>query len=76
MSSWFGLLGPAGLPNDVVARLNGEVAAVLAQADVQQRLRALGNAPAPSTPVAFRTLIADSIAKWTTVIDEAQIERI
>lgn len=76
VSSWFGLLGPAGLPDDVVTRLNGEVAAILAQADIRQRLRTLGNVPAPSTPAAFRALVAGTIAKWVTVIDEAQIERI
>ena len=76
VTSWFGLLAPAGVPGDVVGRLNNEVGAVLADAAIQEKLRKLGNVPAPSSPAAFRSLIADTIAKWTTVIDEAQIERI
>jgi tripartite-type tricarboxylate transporter receptor subunit TctC len=68
VSSWFGLLGPAGMPEPVVARLNADVAAVLAQAEIRERLRMLGNIPAPSTPAAFRALISDTIAKWSSVI--------
>ena len=76
LSSWFGLLGPVGMPEQIVTRVNTEVAALLGQAEFQLRLRTLGNAPAPSSPNAFRTLIADTIAKWTSVIDEMNIERI
>jgi len=76
VSSWFGLLGPAGMPEAIVTRLNAEVAALLGQADIQQRLRTLGNTPAPSSPDAFRALIANTISRWTSVIDEANIERI
>jgi tripartite-type tricarboxylate transporter receptor subunit TctC len=76
ISSWFGVLGPAGMPEAIVSKLNTELVAILGQPDIQQRLRTLGNTPAPSSPAAFRALIADTIAKWTTVIDEAQIERI
>jgi tripartite-type tricarboxylate transporter receptor subunit TctC len=57
-------------------RINGEVVAVLARGDIQKRLRALGNVPAPSSPAAFRTLISDTITKWTSVIEDARIERI
>jgi tripartite-type tricarboxylate transporter receptor subunit TctC len=76
VTSWFGLLAPAGLPGETISRLNAEIASILAQADIQSRLRALGNAPAPSSPEALRTLIADTIAKWTSVVEAAQIERI
>ena len=76
VSSWFGLLGPAGMPEPVVTRLNTEVAAILAQADIQRRLRTLGNIPASSSPAAFRALIADTIAKWSSLIVEAGIARI
>jgi tripartite-type tricarboxylate transporter receptor subunit TctC len=76
VTSWFGLLAPAGVPSEIVSRLNSEVAAALADAAIQEKLRKLGNTPAPSAPAAFRTLIADTIAKWNKVIDEASIERV
>jgi tripartite-type tricarboxylate transporter receptor subunit TctC len=76
VSSWFGLLGPAGMPEPIVTRLNTEIANVLAQADIQRRLQVLGNVPAASSPAAFAALIADTIVKWSSVIEQAQIERI
>jgi len=76
VSSWFGVLGPAGLPNAVVTRLNADIAAVVAQPDIQERLRALGNVPASSSPDEFKALISGTIAKWTSVIADAHIERI
>jgi tripartite-type tricarboxylate transporter receptor subunit TctC len=76
VTSWFGLLGPVGLPDAITGRINQDVAAVLARGDIQERLRALGNTPAPSSPAAFKALIADTIAKWESVIADAQIERI
>ncbi len=76
VTSWFGLLAPAGVAGDVVGRLNSEIGVVLAEASIQERLRKLGNTPTPSSPAAFKALIADTIAKWTTVIEEAQIDRI
>jgi tripartite-type tricarboxylate transporter receptor subunit TctC len=39
---WMGLVGPAGMPGEVVHRLNAEVAAILADAGVAERLRVLG----------------------------------
>jgi tripartite-type tricarboxylate transporter receptor subunit TctC len=49
VSPWFGLVGPAGMPRDMVARLNGIVAAALGSADVLQRLTTLGYEPLPGT---------------------------
>lgn len=76
VTSWFGLLAPAGAPGNVVSQLNNAVGDVLAEPVIREKLRKLGNTPAPSSPAAFSALIADTIAKWTTVIEEAQIERI
>jgi tripartite-type tricarboxylate transporter receptor subunit TctC len=51
--TWFGLLGPAGLPKEVLARLNREVARTLADAQVKERLTSRGFDIAASTPEAF-----------------------
>jgi tripartite-type tricarboxylate transporter receptor subunit TctC len=76
IGSWQGVIGPAGLPDDIVKRLNKEVAAVLAEPAAVARLRALGNDPKPSTPEEFRSRVASDVEKWTKVVAAANIERI
>ena len=76
IGSWQGVIGPAGLPDDIVKRLNKEIAAVLAEPAVVARLKALGNDPKPSTPDEFRSRVASDIEKWTKVVAAANIERI
>ncbi len=76
IGSWQGVVAPAGLPEDIVKRLNKEIAAVLAEPAVAARLKALGNEPKPSTPDAFKRRVASDIDKWTKVVAAANIKRI
>jgi len=76
VAGWVGLVGPAGLSEAVVRRLNAETAAVLNEQAVAERIRAIGNEPAPSSPDTFKSRLASDIAKWTSVIANAKIERI
>ena len=76
VTGWLGLGAPAGLPADLVKRLNTEVRAILAEPAVIERLRALGADLTPTTPEAFKARVADDIAKWTKVIDDAGIPKI
>lgn len=62
---WYGLLAPAGTPRAIIDRIHTDVAAVLAQADVQQRFRSLGTEAVSSTPEAFARLIATEVASFT-----------
>ncbi len=64
---WYGLLGPAGLPNEVTAKVHADVAGVLKMPDVQERLAGLGVEPAGSTPDAFAAFLKSEIAKWDKV---------
>jgi tripartite-type tricarboxylate transporter receptor subunit TctC len=73
---WVGLGGPAGLPDPIVRTLNSRVAEVLAEPAISERLRAIGNEPSPSTPNALKGRLASDIAKWTSVVAAAGIERI
>lgn len=75
-TSWQGLVAPAGLLAAVVDRLNAEIAGLLAEPAVAERIRMVGNDPSPSSPDAFRARIAADIDKWTKVVDAAKIERI
>jgi tripartite-type tricarboxylate transporter receptor subunit TctC len=76
VTSWMGVVAPAKLPEAIVTRLNAEIAALVAEPAVAERIRALGSEPAPGTPEKFRALIASDIARWTKVVADAKIERI
>jgi len=65
---WFGLSAPKGTPPDAIRRLNTELQTVLAQADVQTQLAALGARPLPGTPADFARLIQHDAAKWGPVV--------
>jgi tripartite-type tricarboxylate transporter receptor subunit TctC len=65
---WYGLLAPKGTPRAIVERLNREVSAALAQADVSERIAGLASVPIRTTPEEFGALIARDLDKWTQVI--------
>jgi len=71
---WFGVLGPAGLPKPIVARLHDEIVAASAHPAVVERYKALILEPATSSPEAFRKLIASDLARWGRVVREAGIK--
>jgi tripartite-type tricarboxylate transporter receptor subunit TctC len=72
--SWYGLWGPKNLPPDVVAKLQTNVAGVLAQPDVKARLNALGFEAIGSTPASFATFIDSEMAKYGKIIHDANIK--
>ncbi len=69
----FGLLAPTGTPTEIVQLLNREVAAVLNDAALRERLLKLGIEPDASSPEGLRDLIQSEIVKWARVIKEADI---
>jgi tripartite-type tricarboxylate transporter receptor subunit TctC len=71
--AWQGFVAPAGTPRDVVMRLNGAFAKVLADAAVKQRLSESGFEPQSSTPDEFAAYMKSEIAKWAKVIRESNI---
>ncbi len=70
---WFGVLGPAGLAEDFVRRLNADFNAWLADPATAEALRAQGMVPTPGTPAEFGALVARDHARWAAVIREAKI---
>jgi tripartite-type tricarboxylate transporter receptor subunit TctC len=72
-SVWFAVVGPAGLPDAVVRRLNTEVNAILALPDVQARLQQYGANAGGGTPQQLAERMAADRAKWKKVIDAAGI---
>ena len=70
-TSWFALLGPAGMARDVQLRINAETAKVLALPDVKEKLATLGLDPAPASPEALASLIQAESLKWARVVKES-----
>ncbi|MDB5819384.1 MAG: hypothetical protein JWQ11_3024 [Rhizobacter sp.] len=71
---WYGLLGPAGMPEPVVSRLNADVAAVLALPEVKDKLDGLGVTPYASTPAKFRQFMTDEYDKYGRIVKSADIK--
>jgi len=67
-SAWFGVAAPKGTPAAVVARLNREVNAALADPAMRARLADLGGVPIPGTPEQFWTLHRAETEKWAKVV--------
>ncbi len=65
---WNGLFGPAGMPKEIVARINTEMGRILAAADVKERFFALGAEAAPGTPEQHGEYVRAEVAKWQKVI--------
>jgi tripartite-type tricarboxylate transporter receptor subunit TctC len=66
--SWLGIIGPAGIPAPVAARLEAAVAAAVNDPVVAQRLRDLGVTPTPLVGEAFARFAAAESAKWGPVV--------
>ena len=71
VTQWYGVLGPRGLPNALIDRLQREFAAVLQQPDTVARLAADGSEPAPGTPAQFAAHIKSEREKWAKVIKDS-----
>jgi tripartite-type tricarboxylate transporter receptor subunit TctC len=70
---WFGVLAPAATPKPVVEKLSADVNRVLADAEVRQRMHALGADPSGNTPDEFARFIREDQAKWAKLMREAGI---
>jgi tripartite-type tricarboxylate transporter receptor subunit TctC len=71
---WIFMLAPANTPKDVVARLNAELAKLLAAPDVRERLATGGFEPAPSTPAQLDAMIRESLDRWGKLIPQLNIK--
>jgi tripartite-type tricarboxylate transporter receptor subunit TctC len=68
---WYGIIGPAGMPRALVARLHGELMKVLQMPDVRERIVADGAEPVASSPEETRQFMLADLAKWTKVVKES-----
>ena len=66
--AWGGIIGPAGMQKEIVARLNSEIRKALAAPTVRERFKALDAEPDPSTPENFRERSRRETAKWAEIV--------
>jgi tripartite-type tricarboxylate transporter receptor subunit TctC len=71
VTSWYGMFGPAALPRELVAKVNADIAAVLATPEMKERLASSGADPAPTSPEDLGRLVREEIAKWAKVVAES-----
>jgi tripartite-type tricarboxylate transporter receptor subunit TctC len=73
-SPWFGVLGPASVPGEVVHKLGAEVTAVVRSSEFNDRLRGMFMIPATATPEELSEIMRNESARWTRVVREAKIK--
>jgi tripartite-type tricarboxylate transporter receptor subunit TctC len=70
---WFGILGPAGLPEGIVARLNAEITVVMADPEVLEAMKVQYLTPTPGTAAAFAETIRNDMAYWAASAQAAGV---
>jgi tripartite-type tricarboxylate transporter receptor subunit TctC len=72
--SWFGIVAPAGVPKQIVAKLNGDMVRVLKDRDTFERFEKQGAEPAPGTPEAFQKLQAEEFTRISKLVKQLGIK--
>ena len=75
VTSWNGIAGPKGLPDEIVQALSAAINHALAAPDVQEKMSRLGIQARGSTPQQMHDRLVSDIAKWRQVIDKAGIPK-
>jgi tripartite-type tricarboxylate transporter receptor subunit TctC len=70
---WFGVLGPAGLPPAITAKLNTAINQIVAVPAVRQRIESLGAAPLRQTPREFASFMAADFTRYVNVVGENRL---
>ena len=74
VSSWQGILAPAGTPPEVIAKLNAEIVRILQLPEVREAIVKQGADPVGGTPEAFATKVKNDVATWQSVIEASGIQ--
>ena len=71
---WYGFVGPARMPPEIVQRLNAEIVAILAQPDTREKLASQGLDARSSTPDEFARVLAADIVRWAEVVQKLGLQ--
>lgn len=73
-NGWFGVFLPSGTPRPIAERLSAEIARIMKQPEVSQRLTAMGLQPVASSPVELATVVSNDTPKWAEIVRTARIQ--
>ena len=73
ITAWFAIVGPAGLPKEVVNSLNGATNTAIKSPELKEKLANIGISPVPMRPEELQTFIGTEITKWTRLVKDANI---
>ena len=73
VTSWYGLLAPAGTPADIIARLNMEWVKIAAMPDTREKMQKVEFEPVSGTPEQFGNFIKREIVRWGKIIKETNL---
>ena len=68
---WYGVIGPANMPQPLVQKLHGELVKILNMPDVKSRIEGDGSEPVGSAPEEFRRFMHADLEKWAKVVKES-----
>ncbi len=74
LTIWLGFFAPAGTPREAIAKLNAELARVLRNPEMRERLALQGVDPIIDTPEEFGTYVREEIARWGKVVRDAGVK--
>jgi len=67
-TTWTGIVAPAGVPKEIIARLNAEINKVVATPSLKEKFAMIGSDPASGSPEQFGEFIRKEYAKWADVV--------
>ena len=71
VTSWFGVVGPANMPADILSKDSAVIMAAINSPSVKEKYLAMGAQPVGSTPAQFGAFIKNEITKWTKVVKDS-----
>ncbi len=74
IEAWYGFIGPPGLPRDIVAKINADVAAIVRRPDFQKRLSDDALEPILGTPEEFAAQISADLASWARLVKAVNVK--
>ena len=75
ITSWQGYFGPAGLPKEIVAKLNAEIRKIVEKPETKAQLATLGMDAFSGTPEELGTFVRDQLVLWEKLVTNAGIEK-
>lgn len=74
ITAWFAIVGPAGIPKDVVDKLNNAVGQALKSPEAREKLAGIGIQPMPLAPEQLKAFMGSEVSKWIRLVKDANIQ--